>query len=200
MPPTDPPHPPALTLDADRVLRLAAQSMFDTFARTAMGTMVVDRNHRIVWIDDGYRRFLPALGHAEDDFVGRRVEEVVPNTLMGQVVDSGQAILVDLLSNQAGMALLRHCGEDHRMRVEQCGQCEPCGQAQFDLLAQIDPCSAGFEHPQRDLQRGAIGMADCHRQMGLARPGQHLERLPPQRMEWVVNRHGRRQGSLGASS
>ena len=33
---------------------------------------------------------------------------------MGQVVDSGQAILVDLLSNQAGMALLRHCGEDHR--------------------------------------------------------------------------------------
>lgn len=95
-----------LPLDADRVLALAAQSMFDTFARTAMGTMVVDRNHRIVWIDDGYRRFLPALGHAEDDFVGRRVEEVVPNTLMGQVVDSGQAILVDLLSNQAGTFLV----------------------------------------------------------------------------------------------
>ncbi len=106
MPPADPPHPPALALDADRVLQLAAQSMFDTFARTAMGTLVVDRSHRIVWIDDGYRRFLPALGHAEDDFVGRRVEDVVPNTLMGQVVDSGQAILVDLLSNQAGTFLV----------------------------------------------------------------------------------------------
>ncbi len=96
----------ALPLDAGRVLELAAKSFFDTFAHTAMGTMVVDRAHRIVWIDDGYRRFLPALGHAESDFVGRRVEEVVPNTLMGQVVDSGRGILVDLLSNQAGTFLV----------------------------------------------------------------------------------------------
>ena len=94
--------PSTLPMDANRVLTLAAQSMFDTFARTAMGTVVVDREHRIVWIDDGYRRFLPALGHAETDFVGRRVEEVSPNTLLGQVVDSGRAILVDLLTNQAG--------------------------------------------------------------------------------------------------
>jgi transcriptional regulator with PAS, ATPase and Fis domain len=93
-------------LDAEQVLALAAQSMFNTFARTAMGTMVVDREHRIVWIDEGYRRFLPALGHAEGDFVGRRVEEVVPGTLMGEVVDSGRAILVDLLSNQAGTFLV----------------------------------------------------------------------------------------------
>ncbi len=97
---------PPLPLDAERVLALAAQSMFDTFASTAMGTMVVDSEHRIVWIDDGYRRFLPALGHAEGDFVGRRVEEVVPNTLMGQVVDSGTPILVDLLSNRAGTFLV----------------------------------------------------------------------------------------------
>jgi hypothetical protein len=26
--------------------------------------MVVDREHRIVWISDGYKRFLPALGFA----------------------------------------------------------------------------------------------------------------------------------------
>ena len=86
------------------------------------------------------------------------------------------------------------------MRLDQCGQCKPCGQAQFDLLAQLDPRGAGFEHPQRNLQRGAIGVANCHRQMGLARPDQHLERLPPQRMEWVVDRRRRRQGSLGGSS
>jgi transcriptional regulator with PAS, ATPase and Fis domain len=99
--PQDPPP-----LDAARVLALAARSMFEVFASTAMGTMVVDREHRIVWIDDGYRRFLPALGHAEADFIGRRVEEVVPNTLMGEVVDSGQPILVDLLSNHAGTFLV----------------------------------------------------------------------------------------------
>ena len=101
-----PPTPTPLTLDAERVLALAAQSMFETFASTAMGTMVVDSAHRIVWIDDGYRRFLPALGHSEGDFVGRRVEEVVPNTLMGRVVESGTPILVDLLTNQAGTFLV----------------------------------------------------------------------------------------------
>ena len=95
-----------LPLDADSLLGLAAQSMFETFSKSALGTMVVDRSHRIVWISEGYKRFLPALGHAEADFVGRRVEDVVPNTLMAQVVDSGQPILVDLLSNQAGTFLV----------------------------------------------------------------------------------------------
>ena len=95
-----------LPADPDGLLKLAAQSMFDTFARTAMGMMVVDRSHRIVWISDGYKRFLPALGHEESDFVGRRVEEVVPNTLMAQVIESGQPILVDLLTNQAGTFLV----------------------------------------------------------------------------------------------
>ncbi len=98
---------PALPLDADQVLKLAAQSMFDTFARTAMGTLVVDREHRIVWISEGYKNFLPALGFSrESDFVGKRVEEVVPNTLLGQVIDSGQPILADLLSNHAGTFLV----------------------------------------------------------------------------------------------
>ncbi len=99
---------PAIILPADAsgMLALAAQSMFDSFARSAMGMMVVDREHRVVWISEGYKRFLPALGHAEGEFVGRRVEEVVPNSLMAQVIDSGQAILVDLLSNQAGTFLV----------------------------------------------------------------------------------------------
>ncbi|MES1161596.1 MAG: PAS domain-containing protein, partial [Rhizobacter sp.] len=99
---------PATTLpaDADSVLKLAAQSMFDIFASTAMGMLVVDRAHRIVWISEGYKQFLPALEHEESDFVGRRVEEVVPNTMMAQVVDTGQAMLVDLLTNKAGTFLV----------------------------------------------------------------------------------------------
>jgi transcriptional regulator with PAS, ATPase and Fis domain len=104
--PTMPTTTPALPKNADDVLRLAAQTFFDTFAATAMGALVVDREHRIVWISDGYRRFLPALGHAEEDFVGRRVEEVVPNTLMAEVIETGQPILVDLLSNRAGTFLV----------------------------------------------------------------------------------------------
>src|SRR5262252_1584519 len=92
---------------ADGVLKLAAQSMFDLFAQTAMGMMVVDGSHRIVWISEGYKRFLPALGfEREGDFVGKRVEEVVPNTLMNQVIETGRPILVDLLTNKAGTFLV----------------------------------------------------------------------------------------------
>jgi transcriptional regulator with PAS, ATPase and Fis domain len=93
-------------LDAGRVLELAARSLFEVFATTAMGTVVIDRRHRVVWISEGYKRFLPALGRDEGDFVGRPVEEVIPNTMMGRVVDSGQPILVDLLGNQAGTFLV----------------------------------------------------------------------------------------------
>ncbi len=98
---------PLLPQDADGVLRLAAQSMFEVFAQAVEGMMVVDRQHRIVWISDGYKRFLPALGFGDEtEFVGRRVEEVVPNTLMAQVVDQGQPMLVDLLTNKAGTFLV----------------------------------------------------------------------------------------------
>ncbi|MBL8328629.1 MAG: sigma 54-interacting transcriptional regulator [Rubrivivax sp.] len=102
-------HPDATQLpaDADGLLKLAAHSMFDVFARTAMGMLVVDRSHRIVWISEGYKNFLPALGFSDvSQFVGRRVEEVVPNTMMAQVIESGRAILVDLLTNQAGTFLV----------------------------------------------------------------------------------------------
>ena len=102
-----PVRPPLLPDDADGLLKMAAQSMFDVFARTAMGMLVVDRDHRVVWISDGYKSFLPALGfESETQFVGHRVEEVIPNTLIPQVIDSGRPILVDLLTNKAGTFLV----------------------------------------------------------------------------------------------
>ena len=99
-------QPVTLPTDAAAVLELAARTLLNTFAGAAMGMMVVDREHRIAWIDEGYKRFLPALGHTEADFVGRPVESVVPNTLMAQVIASGQPILVDLLTNRAGTFLV----------------------------------------------------------------------------------------------
>ena len=89
-----------LPIDADSVLKLAAQSMFETLAATAMGMLVVDRSHRIVWTSEGYKQFLPALEHEESDFVGRRVEEVdvtvalLASTAGGVTLNAGQIQLV----------------------------------------------------------------------------------------------------------
>jgi len=92
-----------LPRDAQSILELAARSMFDLFANASEGMLLVDRDARVVWINDQYRRYLPALGVArEEDFVGHPVSTVVQNTQMHQVLQTGKPILIDLLSNRAG--------------------------------------------------------------------------------------------------
>ncbi|RYF17040.1 MAG: AAA family ATPase [Comamonadaceae bacterium] len=94
---------PSLPLDGQRILELAARSMFDLFANASEGMLLVDREARVVWINDQYKRFLPALGFARvEDFVGHPVSTVVHNTQMHRVLETGKPILIDLLSNKAG--------------------------------------------------------------------------------------------------
>ena len=97
------PLPHDLPRDAQSILELAARSMFDLFANASEGMLLVDRAARVVWINDQYRRFLPALGfEREEDFVGHPVSSVVQNTQMHQVLQTGKPILIDLLHNRAG--------------------------------------------------------------------------------------------------
>ena len=92
-----------LPRDAQSILELAARSMFDLFANASEGMMLVDRAARVVWINDQYKRFLPALGYERaEDFVGHLVSEVVQNTQMHHVLETGKPILIDLLTNRAG--------------------------------------------------------------------------------------------------
>ena len=77
--------------------------MFDLFAHASEGMMLVDRQARVVWINDQYKRFLPALGFDRvEDFVGHPVASVVQNTQMHHVLETGKPILIDLLTNRAG--------------------------------------------------------------------------------------------------
>jgi transcriptional regulator with PAS, ATPase and Fis domain len=93
----------SLPLDGQRILELAARSMFDLFANASEGMLLVDRDARVVWINEQYKRFLPALGFERtEDFVGHPVSEVVQNTQMHRVIRTGKPILIDLLSNRAG--------------------------------------------------------------------------------------------------
>ena len=84
--------PQALPLDGQSILELAARSMFELFSSVSQGMFLVDRPARIVWINEGYKRFLPALGFSSvDQFVGHLVDDVVPNTQMRRVLETGQA-------------------------------------------------------------------------------------------------------------
>ncbi len=93
----------ALPRDAQSILELAARSMFDLFAHASEGMLLVDRQGKVVWINEQYKRFLPALGFERvEDFVGHPVASVVHNTQMHHVIETGKPILIDLLSNRAG--------------------------------------------------------------------------------------------------
>ena len=77
--------------------------MFELFANASEGMLLVDRQARVVWINEQYKRFLPALGFERvEDFVGHPVASVVQNTQMHHVLESGKPILIDLLTNRAG--------------------------------------------------------------------------------------------------
>jgi len=69
-----------------------AMALFWTMSE---GSVAVDRDARITWINDKYCRLL-GLADASDA-IGRPVEEIIPESKMRQVVDSGRPILLDLM-------------------------------------------------------------------------------------------------------
>jgi PAS domain-containing protein len=49
--------PTGLPRDAQSILSLAARSMSHLFSNISQGMFLVDRSGRIVWLNDGYKRF-----------------------------------------------------------------------------------------------------------------------------------------------
>jgi transcriptional regulator with PAS, ATPase and Fis domain len=93
--------------DSERVLRMAAQTFFDQLSVQCEGILVVDASSRVVWTDDRWQRNMASLGFSSiEQIIGRPVEEIVPNTLMRHVVETGKPILLDILENKAGTYLV----------------------------------------------------------------------------------------------
>jgi transcriptional regulator with PAS, ATPase and Fis domain len=147
----------ALPSDAASILKLAARSMFDLFSSMSEGMMLVDRSGRVVWINDSYKKFLPALGFAgAGEFVGRPVEEVVPNTLMRHVIETGKPILIDLLTNKAGTFVVSRIP----LRDEAGEVIGALGMVLFDHPeTTLQPLIAKFARLQRDLDEAKRELA-----------------------------------------
>jgi len=79
----------------DDIHRQAVQTLFSLFDSICEGAMTVDRDARIVWMNEKYATLL-GLENMEAA-VGREVEEVIPNSLMRQVVQEGRPILLDIM-------------------------------------------------------------------------------------------------------
>ncbi|WP_341923297.1 sigma 54-interacting transcriptional regulator [Polaromonas sp. YR568] len=154
--------PHGLPLDAQSILELAARSMFQLFSSISQGMFLVDRTGRIVWVNDGYKRFLPALGFSSvDQFVGHMVEEVIPNTQMRRVLETGEPFLIDLLTNRAGTFVVSRIP----LRDESGG----------DVIGAIGIVL--FDHPETTLQPLISKFALLHRDLDDARRELASQRL-----------------------
>ena len=165
--------PHGLPLDAQSILALAARSMFHLFSSISQGMFLVDRNGRIVWVNEGYKRFLPALGFSSvDQFVGHMVEEVIPNTQMRRVLETGEPFLIDLLTNRAGTFVVSRIP----LRDESGG----------DVIGAIGIVL--FDHPETTLQPLISKFALLHRDLDDAR------------RELAIQRSGQRQSKYTFAS
>ena len=169
----------ALPLDAEGILALAARSMFQLFSSISQGMFLIDRTGRIVWVNEGYRRFLPALGFARvEQFVGHMVEDVIPNTQMRRVLETGEAVFVDLLTNKAGtfavsrLPLREETGEGGQGAV-----IGAIGIVLFDhAQTALQPLMAKFALLQRDLDEARRELASQRGRVGRGGPGGGLPR------------------------
>ncbi|WP_313084178.1 sigma-54 interaction domain-containing protein [Pulveribacter sp.] len=169
MPPMTASLPTAsLPLDAESIHALAARSMFELFSSISEGMFLIDRSGRIVWVNDSYQRFLPALGLGSvQDFVGQMVEDAIPGTQMRRVLETGKPELIDLLTNRAGTFVVSRIP----LRDEAGSVIGAIGIVFFDHPeTTLRPLISKFAQMQRDLDDARRELA-AQRNRSLAAPG-----------------------------
>jgi len=84
-----------VSLPGEALRQLAQQSLLAHFAELCGGTIIVDTAARIVWMSEHYADYLGVPDAAAA--LGRPVEEIIPNSQMRQVIETGQPIMLDLM-------------------------------------------------------------------------------------------------------
>lgn len=82
-------------MTADSLRELATRTLLARFADMCEGAVIVDAEARVVWMNERY----PArLGIADPAAaIGLPIEQVIPNSLMRQVITSGRPIMLDIM-------------------------------------------------------------------------------------------------------
>src|SRR5258706_1402350 len=80
---------------SDSVRALAMRSLFQRLEALCEGAVAVDLDARIVWINEKYAR-RAGLACAQEA-LGYPMEDIIPNSRMREVVQSGQPIVLDIM-------------------------------------------------------------------------------------------------------
>ncbi len=139
-----PPGLPGLE-DYAGIRQRAIRSLFEIIEQTSNGTVIVDRDARIVWINQRYAQHfgLPDAAAA----IGQPVEQIIPHSLLREVARNGQPILLDMLETRSGplvvMRLPIHTDDGELIGA--------IGFALFDQLQQLAPLVTRYLRIQEEL-------------------------------------------------
>ena len=131
--------------DYQRVRRLAIKSLFEIIEQSSEGTVIVDRDARIVWMNERYaRRFGLADASAA---IGQPCEQVIPGSLMREVVTQGRPALLDMLDTpKEPLVVMRLPIHDADGAV-----IGAIGFALFDELRSLSPLLKRYASMQQEL-------------------------------------------------
>ena len=131
--------------DPGAVRRIAKKSLFEGLDRMCEGAIIVDREARIIWISDKYAARLNLSSPAAA--IGQVVEEVIPNSLMREVVRTGEPMMLDIMQfDDASFVVMRVPVKDERGRV-----IGAAGFMLFDRLQSLQPFVSKFQRLETEL-------------------------------------------------
>jgi transcriptional regulator with PAS, ATPase and Fis domain len=131
--------------DPAAVRKIAKKSLFEGLDAMCEGAVIVDREARIVWMSDKYAARLK-VGDAQAA-VGRVVEDVIPNSLMREVVRTGEPIMLDIMQfGEESFVVMRMPIKDERGRV-----IGAAGFMIFDSLKYLQPLVSKFARLETEL-------------------------------------------------
>lgn len=160
-----------------RVRQQAMQTLFDTLDTLCEGTVVVDKDARIVWINERYARRFGSVPAAEA--VGREVEDIIPGTLMRDVVRTGQPILLDILENGSETFVVTRLP----LKDEEGQVIGAVGFALYDRIQPLQTLHAKLDRLQKELAQAQKRLAEERRSkytftnfIGNSAPAQEVKR------------------------
>src|SRR5260370_15285849 len=81
--------------DPEIVRARAMETLFERLESLCEGAIAIDRAGRVVYVNEKYLHSL-RLNHVSEA-IGRPIEEIIPNSLMRRVAETGEPILLDIM-------------------------------------------------------------------------------------------------------
>ncbi|AXL50643.1 sigma-54-dependent Fis family transcriptional regulator [Paraburkholderia caffeinilytica] len=139
------------------VLRRAMDSLFRTFENFSEGTFIVDAEARVVWIN---KRYAARFGFSDpEQAIGRDCEEVIPNSLMREVVKTGKPILLDILETGREPLVVTRLP----LKDDAGDTVGAVGFALFDELKALTPLFSHYSRVQEELIATRQSLAQARR-------------------------------------